>query len=168
MVRVLFVCMGNICRSPTAAGVFRSLVEREGLADRVVVASAGTHAYHEGEGADRRARITAAKRGVDLSEHIARGVRPGDFDSFDFILAMDRDNFAALVGRAPAAARPRIRLFMEFAEQGASSDSPRVKEVPDPYYGGPDGFDRVLDLIESASAGLLAEVGRLLDARSAE
>jgi len=168
MVRVLFVCMGNICRSPTAAGVFRALVEREGLADRVVVDSAGTHAYHAGEGADRRARLTAAKRGIDLGDHVARGVRSADFDAFDFILAMDRDNFAELVGRAPAAARSRIRLFMEFAQPAEPACSRAIAEVPDPYYGGPDGFDHVLDLIESASAGLLTEVSRRLRARTAE
>jgi protein-tyrosine phosphatase len=168
MVRVLFVCMGNICRSPTAAGVFRALVEREGLADRVVVDSAGTHAYHAGEGADRRALRTAANRGVDLSEHVARGVRGTDFEAFDFILAMDRDNLAELVSRAPAAARPRIRLFMDYAEPQPLGGGRVVAEVPDPYYGGPDGFDRVLDLIEAASAGLLAEVGRVLDSRTRE
>lgn len=168
MVRVLFVCMGNICRSPTAAGVFRALVEGEGLADRVVVDSAGTHAYHAGEGADRRALRTAANRGVDLSEHVARGVRGTDFESFDFILAMDHDNLAELVSRAPAAARPRIRLFMDYAEPQQLGGGRVVAEVPDPYYGGPDGFDRVLDLIEAASAGLLAEVGRMLDSRTRE
>jgi protein-tyrosine phosphatase len=160
MVRVLFVCMGNICRSPTAAGVFRGLVEQRGLADRVVVDSAGTHAYHAGEGADRRATQTAAQRGIDLGGHVARGVRDGDFSAFDLILAMDRDNFAELVGRAPVAARPRIRMFMEFAE------SREVAEVPDPYYGGPAGFDRVIDLIEAASIGLLAEVVSMLDSRA--
>lgn len=168
MVRVLFVCMGNICRSPTAAGVFRALVEREGLADRVVIDSAGTHAYHEGEGADGRAQIAAGKRGIDLSEHIARGVRRDDFEVFDFVLAMDRDNLAELLGRAPAVARPRIRLFLEFARPEESEQLPLTREVPDPYYGGPDGFDRVLDLIEAASMGLLTEVGRLLDARVGE
>lgn len=168
MVRVLFVCMGNICRSPTAAGVFRALVEREGLADRVVVDSAGTHAYHAGEGADRRALRTAANRGVDLSQHVARGVRGTDFESFDFILAMDRENLAELVSRAPAAARTRIRLFMEYAEPQRSGAGRVVAEVPDPYYGGPDGFDHVLDLIEAASAGLLVEVGRMLDSRIRE
>jgi protein-tyrosine phosphatase len=163
MVRILFVCMGNICRSPTAAGVFRALVERAGLGDRVLVDSAGTHGYHEGEGADRRARMSAAMRGVDLSDHVARGVRREDFDNFDLILAMDRENLAELVGRAPAPARSRIRLFMEFARPVETARDVLVEEVPDPYYGGPDGFDRVLDLIESASAGLLAEVGGLLD-----
>jgi protein-tyrosine phosphatase len=165
MVRVLFVCMGNICRSPTAAGVFRALVEREGLAEVVVVDSAGTHAYHEGEGADRRAVHTAARRGIDLSEHVARGVRRADFDSFDFILAMDRDNLSELCGRAPAAARSRIRLFLEFADPDALGAPRPVIEVPDPYYGGPDGFDHVLDLIEAASAGLLVEIRRTLDSR---
>jgi protein-tyrosine phosphatase len=159
MIRVLFVCMGNICRSPTAAGVFRDLVDREGLSDRVFIDSAGTHAYHSGDGADLRASRSAADRGIDLSRHVARGVQHDDFDSFDFILAMDRENLSELLGRAPAARRPRIRLFMEFAPTAT------VREVPDPYYGGPDGFDRVLDLIEAASAGLLAEVGRVLASR---
>jgi len=168
MVRVLFVCMGNICRSPTAEGVFRALVERQGLTGRVVVDSAGTHAYHAGEGADRRALRTAARRGIDLSEHIARGVSRSDFDSFDYILAMDRDNVADLLGRAPADARSRIRLFMEFAQRRNDREGSAVTEVPDPYYGGPDGFDHVLDLIEAASRGLLAEIGRTLATRGAE
>lgn len=168
MVRVLFVCMGNICRSPTAAGVFRALVESQGLAGRVVVDSAGTHAYHAGEGADRRALRTAARRGIDLSEHVARGVRRSDFDSFDYILAMDRENFADLFGRAPVDARSRIRLFMEFAQRRNDGGESAVAEVPDPYYGGRDGFDRVLDLIEAASLGLLDEIGRTLATRDAE
>jgi len=168
MVRVLFVCMGNICRSPTAAGVFRALVEREGLADHVVVESAGTHAYHVGEGADRRALRTAANRGIDLSSHVARGVHRSDFESFDFILAMDRNNLAELVARAPPAARPRIRLFMDYAEPQHSDGGRVVAEVPDPYYGGPDGFDRVLDMIEAASAGLLVEIDRVLVSRARE
>lgn len=159
--------MGNICRSPTAAGVFRALVEREGLADRVYVDSAGTHGYHEGEGADRRARMSAAMRGIDLGDHVARGVRQDDFDTYDLILAMDRENLAELVERAPVPARARIRLFMEFAVP-AQTGHPRLEEVPDPYYGGPAGFDRVLDLIEVASAGLLAEIGRRLGGRTAE
>jgi len=167
MVRVLFVCMGNICRSPTAAAVFRDLVARAGLADRVVVDSAGTHAYHEGEGADRRASRAAAGRGIDLADHVARGVRRSDFDSFDFILVMDRDNLSELVARAPGHARSRIRLFLEFADAAAFGGRDHGGEVPDPYYGGPDGFDHVFDLIEVASIGLLAEISRILESSPA-
>jgi protein-tyrosine phosphatase len=158
---VLFVCMGNICRSPTAEGVFRALVEREGLADRVRVASAGTHGYHEGDGADERARAAAAERGIDLSRHVARRVQAEDFHTFDFILTMDRVNQSDLLSRAPAAAHGRIRMLMGFApDMGA-------EEVPDPYYGGPRGFGHVLDLIEAAAAGVLEEARALLVRRAA-
>ena len=152
MIRVLFVCTGNICRSPTAAGVFRDAVERAGLADEVVVESAGTHAYHVGDGADRRALRAAAERGIDLSEHVARAVARQDFDTFDYVLAMDRENYVHLRAAAPAAHRARVALFMEFAPEMG------VAEVPDPYYGRRDGFEHVLDLVAAASDGLLAEV----------
>ena len=158
MVRVLFVCMGNICRSPTAAGVFRAAVDRAGLADRVTVDSAGTHAYHVGGGADRRSLRAAAARGIDLSDHRARTVEREDFDEYDYILAMDRDNHAHLLAHAPAERRSRVKLFLAYA------DDVDTDEVPDPYYGGRDGFNHVLDLVTAASDGLLAEVKRTLAA----
>lgn len=156
IVRVLFVCTGNICRSPTAEGVFRDLIEREGLAPSVFVASAGTHAYHEGSGADDRSAAAAAKRGIDLGRHVARQVRDTDFHTFDWVFAMDRSNHAELLERAPAEHREKVRLFLPLAPELG-----RV-EVPDPYYGGRRGFEDVLDMIEAASAGLLAELRALL------
>ncbi len=152
MVRVLFVCLGNICRSPTANGVFRAMVEQEGLGDHIETDSAGTHAYHTGEGADRRAFASARNRGVDLSPHRARQVREDDFHRFDYVLAMDRENYDDLMSLSPSGTADRVRMFLGFAPH-LDHD-----EVPDPYYGGPDGFDRVLDMIEEAAAGLLEEI----------
>jgi len=146
--RVLFVCMGNICRSPTAEGVFRHFVREAGLAERVEVDSAGTHAYHTNEPADRRANAAAERRGYSLADIRARRVQDKDFDTFDYIIAMDRDNLASLTEQADAEHHHKIRLFLEFA-------SGHEDEVPDPYYGGAAGFERVLDLIEDASRGLL-------------
>jgi protein-tyrosine phosphatase len=150
--RILFVCMGNICRSPTAEGVFRRLVrEREpGLV--IEIDSAGTHDYHVGEPPDSRAVAAAARRGIDLRGLRARQVEDRDFESFDLIVAMDRLNREALIDRAPAEFHDRIRLFMEFAGDAG------VTDVPDPYYGGPPGFEQVLDLSEEAAAGLLDAV----------
>lgn len=152
MVRVLFVCMGNICRSPTAEGVFRTHVARAGLARQVEVDSAGTHGYHVGAAPDPRAQKAAKKRGYDLSDLRARRVTAPDFRRYDFILAMDRDNLALLREACPEDEHHRLRLFLEFARNY------RVEEVPDPYYGGPEGFERVLDLIEDAAAGLMDEI----------
>ena len=149
---VLFVCMGNICRSPTAEGVFRKLVADAGLDQRIHVDSAGTHAYHSDEPPDRRAQAAAARRGFEMSTLRARRVTDDDFDVFDLILAMDRLNLATLQDRAPAGSVERIRLFLEFAESAS------IDEVPDPYYGGTAGFERVLDLVEDAAAGLLRDV----------
>ncbi len=151
-VSVLFVCMGNICRSPTAQGVFESLVRQQGLDEFIRVDSAGTHAYHLGEQPDRRSQATALDRGVDLSAQRARRVVPEDFERFDYILVMDRNNLQGLQGIGKAEPRGQVRLFMEFASRWSET------EVPDPYYGGPNGFDRVLDMIEDASAGLLAHL----------
>ena len=145
---VLFVCMGNICRSPTAEGVFRFHVEGAGLAEHIEIDSAGTHAYHVGEPADQRARAAAQKRGMSLEGIRARRVSSDDFERFDYILAMDEDNLARLEDEAPPEHRHKLRLFLEFAETGE-------REVPDPYYGGAAGFERVLDLVEAASRGLL-------------
>lgn len=153
-ISVIFVCMGNICRSPTAEGVFRSHVLSAGLSDLITIDSAGTHAYHIGEKPDRRARETALRRGIDLDSIRARKVYRGDIEVFDYVLAMDKDNLSDLRAMAPVELADKIRLFMEYA------DGFEEQEVPDPYYGGLSGFDRVLDMIEAASAGLLTEICR--------
>ncbi len=153
--RVLFVCLGNICRSPTAEGVLRALAAREAPELALEVDSAGTAGYHVGEPPDPRTRQAAARRGYDLSELRARVVEPGDFERFDLILAMDRENLRVLRRRAPAQAHERLRLFLEFAPGEEA-----VPDVPDPYYGGPRGFEEVLDLVEAASRGLLAHLRR--------
>jgi protein-tyrosine phosphatase len=150
--RILFVCMGNICRSPTAEGVFRRLVSERAPAVEIEIDSAGTHDYHVGDPPDPRAIAAASRRGVDLRHLRARSVRDEDFERFDLIIAMDRLNRETLLDRSPEPFRERIRLFMEFA-----GDS-EVEDVPDPYYGGAPGFERVLDLAEEAAAGLLDEV----------
>jgi protein-tyrosine phosphatase len=150
MVRVLFVCAGNICRSPLAQGVFENVADREGLADEVFVDSAGTGTWHAGSPPDERAQRSAGLRGLDLSSQRARRISPEDCDNFDYILTMDEDNYHAVAGlcRGSAVVRP----FLDFA-----TDSPE-REVPDPYYGGPDGFEHVLDLVEEASEGLLEDI----------
>ena len=151
-VSVLFVCMGNICRSPTAEGVFRKMVADAELSDRIRVDSAGTHAYHQGEPPDRRAFAAAERRGFDLSGLQARRVVEEDFERFDLILAMDRLNLATLMDRSEEDAHERLKLLLEYSEQKPKGD------VPDPYYGGTSGFERVLDLVEEASERLLAAV----------
>ncbi|HWF99914.1 MAG TPA: low molecular weight protein-tyrosine-phosphatase [Steroidobacteraceae bacterium] len=147
--KILFVCLGNICRSPTAEVVFRAIASREAPDIALEIDSAGTAGYHVGEAPDRRTRQAAARRGYDLSALQARIVEPRDFGHFDLILAMDRENLRALQRQAPPQARERLRLFLEFAPETG------ISEVPDPYYGGPNGFEEVLDLIEAASRGLL-------------
>ena len=147
-VGVLFVCMGNICRSPTAEGVFRHYVAEAGLADLFDIDSAGTHAYHVGEPPDKRAQQAAERRGFSLADIRARRVAPEDFERFHHIIAMDQDNLVLLQEQADAAQRAKIRLFLEYTA------GPET-EVPDPYYGGATGFERVLDLVEDASRGLL-------------
>jgi protein-tyrosine phosphatase len=151
-VKILFVCLGNICRSPTAEGVLRTLAAREAPELALEVDSAGTADYHVGEPPDPRARQAAGRRGYDLTALRARMMEPGDFDRFDLILAMDRDNLQVLRRRAPPAAHERLRLFLGFAPQAGPED------VPDPYYGGPNGFEEVLDLVEAAARGLLAHL----------
>ena len=147
--KILFVCLGNICRSPTAEAVFRTVAAREAPELMIEVDSAGTAGYHIGEPPDLRTRQAASRRGYDMSSLRARIVEPRDFEDFDFILAMDRENLKVLNHRAPVQARDRVRLFLEFAPDAATT------EVPDPYYGGPNGFEEVLDLVEAATQGLL-------------
>lgn len=147
--RVLFVCLGNICRSPTAESVLRAFAAREAPELNLEVDSAGTAGYHIGEPPDARTRQAAARRGYDLGRLRARVVAPADFERFDLILAMDRENLSVLRRRAPEGTHERLRLLLEFAPPGSPED------VPDPYYGGPNGFEEVLDLIEAAVSGLL-------------
>ncbi|MGM0594881.1 MAG: low molecular weight protein-tyrosine-phosphatase [Pseudomonadota bacterium] len=153
-VKVLMVCMGNICRSPLAHGLFEHQVREAGLEGRIVVDSAGTHAYHVGEAPDPRSQETAMRHGLDLSRQRARRVTLEDFEAYDYVLAMDRDNYAILIDSAPEQHHGKIRMFLEFAPERPE------KEVPDPYYGGPDGFDRVYDMVEAAASGLLEAIRR--------
>ena len=152
MVKVLFVCLGNICRSPTAEGVFRRLVEEQGLDDRIQIDSAGTHAYHVNSPPDHRAQAAALQRGIDMSGLRGRQVDEGDFYMFDYVLAMDKSNEYNLLAISPPDHDATMRLFMEYAESWSDD------EVPDPYYGGYAGFERVLDMIEDAAEGLLADI----------
>ncbi len=152
MIRVLFVCTGNICRSPTAEGVFRALADAEGLGEAIAADSAGTHGYHVGDAPDTRAQAAAARRGIDLSGQRSRLFGAGDFETFDYVLAMDRMNYRTLSTVCPAHARGRLSLFLDFAP------SLGLDEVPDPYYGAEVGFEEVLDIVEAASGGLLAAI----------
>lgn len=158
MVAVLFVCTGNICRSPTAEGIFRHKVEAAGLSGAVTIDSAGTTSFHVGEGPDPRAARAARRRGYSLEGQTARQVTVHDFDRFDILVAMDRSHHAQLCRLAPDAdARARVVMMSDFAVRITGS-----KDVPDPYYGGGDGFERVLDMLEDASDGLLDHLrGRL-------
>lgn len=151
---VLFVCMGNICRSPTAEGVFRRLLELEAPDLEVLVDSAGTHAYHIGHPPDPRACRAAERRGFDLRSQRARQIAVEDFARYELVLAMDRENYAHLVELCPEEYRERVRLFLEFAPTLGRD------EVPDPYYGGANGFEYVLDLVEEAARGLLEHLRR--------
>ena len=153
---VLFCCMGNICRSPTAEGVFRRQVAGAGLENRVRIDSAGTHAYHVGHAPDPRSQAAAAARGFRLGELRARQVARQDFAEFDYILAMDNDNLAELRRVAPREHRAKPRLFMDYSAKRAAT------EVPDPYYGGAEGFEQVLDMVEDACAGLLVAMKKEL------
>jgi protein-tyrosine phosphatase len=150
--RILMVCMGNICRSPTAEGVFRHYLKINSLGDKVEVDSAGTHGYHVGEAPDQRTQRAAMVRGYNLSQLRARKVAPQDIDYFDLILAMDKNNLDNLLRLAPPEAHDRIRLFMDFARNFDDD------EVPDPYYGLGHGFDLVLDMVEDASQGLVEKL----------
>jgi low molecular weight protein-tyrosine phosphatase len=150
MVRVLFVCLGNICRSPLAQGVFEDAARREGLENEIFVDSAGTGSWHVGSPPDQRALSAASLRGLDISAQRARQISRDDCENFDYILTMDEENYQMVSSlcRGSAVVRP----FLDFA-----THSPE-REVPDPYYGGADGFERVLDLVEEASEGLLKDI----------
>ncbi len=152
--KILFVCMGNICRSPTAEGVFRKKLIDRGLLHKVQIDSAGTHNYHPQSPPDARSQAHALKRGYDLSDLRARAVRDRDFEEFDLLLTMDWDNRALLEERCPAEHQHKVRGFAEFLHTTQAS------VIPDPYYGGEQGFEQVLDLIEEASDGLLQFVAQ--------
>ena len=149
---VLFVCMGNICRSPSADGIFRHRLAQTGWRDEVAVDSAGTHSYHIGHAPDERTQAAAQRRGYDLSALRARRVQAGDFERFDWIVAMDNANVAELMARCPAEYRHKIVRLMDFSTRYDAT------EVPDPYYGGGQGFETVLDYIEDGVDGLLARL----------
>lgn len=152
MIEVLFVCTGNICRSPTAEGVFRGLAARAGIGERVGADSAGIIAYHAGEPPDERARAAAARRGYDLAGQTARQIARRDFDSFDYVIALDRGHHGQLLALKPTDAPARLRLLLEYAPALGTLD------VPDPYYGGAADFERAMDMIEAAAAGLLEAI----------
>lgn len=151
---VLMVCMGNICRSPMAQGVFEHLVAEAGLAPMFEIDSAGTHAYHVGEPPDRRAQETALRRQIDLRSQRARQVEVTDFSRFDYVLAMDRQNLTALQRLCPPEHQHKLSLYLDYAPHIGE------EEVPDPYYGGPSGFERVYDMVEAAGRGLLDHIGQ--------
>jgi low molecular weight protein-tyrosine phosphatase len=155
MIRVCFVCLGNICRSPTAEGVMRHLLAEMGLAERVSVDSAGTAAYHSGEPPDRRASAAARERGIELGG-VARQFKAGDWERFDYVLAMARDNFDDL----KQSARRREHGAKLFLLRSFDPGSPKNAGVPDPYYGGDSGFDEVLDQCEAACRGLIDHLRR--------
>ncbi|NND54732.1 MAG: low molecular weight phosphotyrosine protein phosphatase [Gammaproteobacteria bacterium] len=146
---ILFVCMGNICRSPTAEGVMRKLLQDRALAHAFELDSAGTHAYHVGEPPDDRAIAAARRRGIDLSDQRARRVEVADFERFDYVLAMDADNLQRLRDMQPESCRADVRLLLDFSTEDPGG------AVPDPYYGGAAGFERVLDLLEEANQALI-------------
>jgi protein-tyrosine phosphatase len=152
--KVLFVCMGNICRSPTAEGVFRDKVKQAGLSAEIDIDSAGTHDYHIGKPPDARAQETARRHGYDLSELRGRQVNPSDFEKFDYILAMDQDNLAILLKNCPAHLQHKVNRLLAFSPRYLDLD------VPDPYYGGRDGFETVLDMVEDAAEGLIEAIKR--------
>ena len=154
---VLVVCTGNICRSPTGEGVLRHLAAKRGLDDRIRVASAGTHDYHVGDCPDNRTVKHAKKRGYDLSSQRAQLVKPSHFHEFDYILAMDRTHLRILRGMAPADAKARLGMFLEASARWKDA------EVPDPYYGGVEGFEQVLDMVEEAAERWLDRMEAELD-----
>jgi protein-tyrosine phosphatase len=150
--RLLFVCLGNICRSPMAEGMFRRVAEEEGVLDRFEIDSAGLGDWHVGQAPDSRAQAAALTRGIDISDQCARQVTKEDFARFDLLIAMDGANYDELVELAPKSARHKIRRFLDYATHAGT------KDVPDPFFGGREGFDHALDLIEQAARGLLVYV----------
>lgn len=155
LVRVLFVCAGNICRSPIAQGVFEDLVRREGLESKIYADSAGTTSFHVGSGPDRRARRAASARGIAIDGHTARQLRAGDLREFDYVLVMDRGNYEDLLVLArEEGMAASFGMFLDYATELPDD------EVPDPYYGPGDGFERAVDLAEAASAGLISDIKR--------
>jgi protein-tyrosine phosphatase len=157
-IRVLFVCLGNICRSPTAHGVFVAKVNQAGLSEKISVDSAGTGDWHLGHAPDKRSTATAKRRNYDLSALRSRLVTSADFTQFDYVLAMDNSNLSDLQKMCPTDYNGQLALFLSY------TDSYNDTEVPDPYYGDGDGFNLVLDMVEAASDGLLAEIKTRLDA----
>ena len=155
-VSVLFVCLGNICRSPTAHGIFEGLVKQQGLEDKIYIDSAGTGDWHIGREPDHRAQSHAAKRGYDLSHLRARQFRSDDFNQYDYILAMDSQNYADMKAQQLSDYQGYFGLFLDFLEE--DTEAGEGQEVPDPYYGGEDGFELVLDMVEQASENLLAQI----------
>lgn len=153
--KVLFVCLGNICRSPTAEGVFRRALERAGIADQVEIDSCGVSDWHVGKAPDSRAQQAALSRGIDLSSLRARQLSVQDFSDFDYLLGMDQDNLRAMRAMKPSHSQAHVGLFLAFAGTPGG-------EVPDPYYGGEEGFENVLNMIESASEGLIQHLKREL------
>jgi low molecular weight protein-tyrosine phosphatase len=152
--RLLFVCLGNICRSPMAEGAFRHVAAEQGVLDRFEIDSAGLGSWHVGQAPDHRAQKAADQRGIDISGQSARQIRSSDFTSFDLLLAMDGSNYGELAQLAPKSERHKIRRFLDFAPHAGT------KDVPDPFFGEAEGFDRALDLIDEAARGLLAELLR--------
>lgn len=157
-IAIIFVCMGNICRSPMAEGIFRREIAKAGLQDAVVIDSAGTHSYHIGKAPDPRAQSAIGRRGVDISDLRGRQVADADFEKFDYILAMDEANLGILRGNAPSHAHDKIRLLLSYSGKFPG------QEVPDPYYGGAQGFEENLDMIEDAVAGLIEDIRARLNA----
>jgi protein-tyrosine phosphatase len=151
-VKILFVCFGNICRSPTAAGVFKKIVKQEGLDDHIEVDSAGTSGYHIGDSADPRSIDAASKRGIDITDHRGRRVEEADFDKYHYIIAMDNENYSNLATLCTAGNWGKLKMFLDYSNEFEG------REVPDPYYGGETGFEVVLDMVESASKGLIKEI----------
>jgi protein-tyrosine phosphatase len=151
-ISVLFICMGNICRSPTAEAVFRERVEEAGLAQSILIDSAGTHDYHIGDPPDARTQQAARQRGYDMSALRGRQVEVSDFNRFDYVLAMDHANLSILRRLRPHNAESQLKLFLQYAQLHDEG------EVPDPYYGGAEGFERVLDMVEDAADGLLGHI----------